>query len=54
MIMYVRLRVLKNIKQQQYALANKYHTFLRKRTKLNDKDRYKLSFDENKKLLKVL
>ena len=44
MIMNVRLSVLKNIKPNQYALANKYFTFLGKRTKLNEKDRYKLSF----------
>ena len=44
MIMKVRLKVLKNIKPQQYALANKYFMFLGKRTKLADKDRYKLSF----------
>ena len=44
MIMQVRLKVLKNIKPQQYALANKYFMFLGKRTKLAEKDRYKLSF----------
>ena len=44
MIMKVRLKVLKNIKPQQYALANKYFMFLGKRTKLAEKDRYKLSF----------
>jgi hypothetical protein len=44
MIMNVRLSVLKNIKPKQYALANRYFTFLGKRTKLNEKDRYKLSF----------
>ncbi len=44
MIMNVRLKVLKNIKPQQYALANKYFIFLGKRTKLAEKDRYKLSF----------
>ena len=45
MIMNVRLKVLKHIKPKQYALANKYFIFLGKRTKLHDKDRYKLSFD---------
>jgi hypothetical protein len=45
MIMYVRLKVLKSIKPQQYALANKYFIFLGKRTKLADKDRYKLTFN---------
>ena len=44
MIMYVRLKVLRAKKPQQYALANKYFIFLGKRTKLADKDRYKLSF----------
>jgi hypothetical protein len=44
MIMNVRLKVLKNIKPQQYALANKYFIFLGKRTKLAEKDRFKLSF----------
>ena len=44
MIMYVRLKVLKAIKPKQYALANKYFIFLGKRTKLEGKDRYKLSF----------
>ena len=44
MIMNVRLNVLKDIKPQQYALANKYFMFLGKRTKLEEKDRYKLSF----------
>jgi hypothetical protein len=45
MIMYVRLKVLKHIKPKQYALANKYFNFLGKRTKLEEKERYKLSFD---------
>jgi len=44
MIMYVRLKVLKNKKPKQCALANKYFTFLGKRTKLEEKLRYKLSF----------
>jgi hypothetical protein len=44
MIMYVRLKVLRAKKPQQYALANKYFLFLGKRTKLADKDRYKLLF----------
>jgi hypothetical protein len=33
MIMYVRLKVLKNKKPNQYALASEYFTFLKKRTK---------------------
>jgi hypothetical protein len=48
MIMKVRLQVLKNTKPKQYALANKYFTFLGKRTKLNETSRYKLSFEDNK------
>ena len=44
MIMNVRLKVLSAKKPQQYALANKYFNFLGKRTKLAEKDRYKLSF----------
>jgi len=46
MIMYVRLKVLRAKKPQQYALANKYFLFLGKRTKLAEKDRYKLSFNK--------
>ena len=45
MIMYVRLKVLRNKKPKQYSLANKYFTFLGKRTKLTTKSRYKLSFN---------
>jgi len=44
MIMKVRLKVLQHTKPKQYALANKYFKFLGKRTKLEEKDRYKLSF----------
>ncbi len=44
MIMYVRLKVLRNKKPKQYALANKYFAFLGKRSKLEEKSRYKLSF----------
>jgi hypothetical protein len=47
MIMYVRLKVLRHKKPQQYALANKYFTFLGKRTKLDEKSRYKLTFKED-------
>ena len=36
MIMYVRLKVLKHLKPEQYALAHKYFIFLGKRTKLDD------------------
>ena len=48
MIMYVRLKVLRSKKPKQYALANKYFTFLGKRTKLEEKARYKLSFEDDK------
>ena len=44
MIMYVRLKVLRDKKPQQFNLANKYFHFLGKRTKLKDKERYKLLF----------
>ncbi len=44
MIMKVRLEVLKDKKKEQYNLANKYFIFLKKRTKLNDKDRYNFKF----------
>jgi hypothetical protein len=44
MIMYVRLKVLKNKKPTQYAMAKKYFTFLGKRTKLEEQSRYKFSF----------
>jgi hypothetical protein len=44
MIMYVRLKVLRNKKPKQFNLANKYFHFLGKRTKLEDKERYKLIF----------
>jgi hypothetical protein len=47
MIMKVRLKVLQSTKPKQYALANKYFKFLGKRTKLNEKDRYKVSFEHH-------
>ena len=46
MIMYVRLKVLKQIKPEQYALANKYFLFLGKRTKLDDEYRYTFVFNK--------
>ena len=49
MIMNVRLKVLKNKKPKQYALSNKYFTFLGKRTKLDENARYKVSFEDDKK-----
>ena len=44
MIMKVRLELLKKKKKEHYTLANKYYKFLKKRTKLNDKDRYNFKF----------
>jgi hypothetical protein len=44
MIMNVRLKVLRKTKPEQFALANKYFTFLGKRTKLQEKSRYNFSF----------
>jgi hypothetical protein len=47
MIMYVRLKVLKNKKPNQYALAKKYFIFLGKRTKVEEKLRYKFLFNDS-------
>lgn len=44
MIMNVRLKVLMKKKPKQYTLSNKYFHFLGKRTKLEEKERYKMSF----------
>jgi len=44
MIMKVRLNVLKKKKQKQYKLAKNYFNFLKKRTKLNKKERFKSTF----------
>ena len=44
MILYVRLRVLKNKKPEQYELAHKYFKFLKYRTSLPSDERYKLQF----------
>ena len=44
MIMKVRLEVLKNKKPEQYKLSKKYFDFLGKRTKLDNKTRYKTIF----------
>jgi hypothetical protein len=44
MILYVRLKVIKNIKPDQYDLAQRYFTFLKHRTSLPDDKRYKLTF----------
>ena len=45
MILKVRLKVLKSKKPKHYALANKYFKFLGERTKLIEKNRYKISFE---------
>jgi hypothetical protein len=44
MIMKVRLEVLKNKKPKQYNMSKKYYEFLGKRTKLDNKTRYKSVF----------
>jgi len=44
MILYVRLRVLKKIKPDQYELAHRYFKFLKGRTSLPSDERYKLRF----------
>lgn len=44
MILYVRLKVIKNIKPVQFALAQKYFKFLSYRTTLSDDKRHKLIF----------
>ena len=45
MIMYVRLKVLKDIKKKQFKLSQKYFKFLGKRTKIkSEKDRKNLLF----------
>ena len=49
--MYVRLKVLKNKKPKQYALAHKYFTFLGKRTKLEEKKSLDINFQYIKKLI---
>ena len=47
MIMYVRLKVLKHKKPQQFDLANKYFHFLGERTKLAENERYQFKFAIN-------
>ena len=44
MIMYVRLKVLKNKKPKQFSLANRYFRFLGKRTKLPERERFTVVF----------
>ena len=44
MIMKVRLEVLKDKKPQQYSISKKYFEFLGRRTKLNNKERYNITF----------
>ena len=44
MIMKVRLEVLKDKKPEQYRLAKRYFTFLGKRTKMDEVERYRATF----------
>jgi len=44
MILKVRLQVLRDKKPEEYALAKRYFEFLGKRTKLSEKERYRLIF----------
>lgn len=44
MIMMVRLRVLKEQKPDQYALAKRYFDFLGSRTKMGEAERYTATF----------
>jgi aminopeptidase C len=44
MILYVRLKVIKKLKPEQFALAQKYFKFLGHRTTLPKDERYKLVF----------
>lgn len=47
MILYVRLKVLKEIKPVEYKLALHYFEFLKHRTSLPDDERYKLTYRIN-------
>lgn len=49
MIMYVRLRALKDQKPLQYKLSKCYFVFLGKRTKMDEEERYKSKFIMNTK-----
>ena len=49
MIMYVRLRALKDQKPLQYKLSKRYFTFLGKRTKMDEENSYKSKFIMNPK-----
>lgn len=44
MIMYVRLKILKDKKPQQFKLSERYFKFLGERTKLKNEERYKFNF----------
>ena len=44
MILYVRLKVLKKIKPDQYGIALRYFKFLKHRTSLPEEERYKVIF----------
>lgn len=45
MILYVRLKVLKRKKREEFMLAKRYFEFLKRRTKLSEKERYRFKFD---------
>lgn len=47
MIMYVRLRLLKDKKHKEYLLSQRYFEFLKKRTKLSENERRKIIFSKN-------
>jgi hypothetical protein len=44
MILKVRLALLKDIKPQEYKLANRYFEFIKQRTPLSEKERHKIRF----------
>ena len=46
MILYVRLKAIKEVKPAQYELASKYFKFLKYRTSLPDDERYELKFEK--------
>lgn len=46
MILYVRLKVTKELKPRQYHLALRYFNFLKHRSSLPDDERYKLKFEK--------
>ena len=44
MIMYVRLKLLKDKKKKEYELSKRYFDFLKERTKLSEIQRHKFKF----------